>query len=105
MTGSFIGVDVSKGWIDVFDRKRGSFRIAMGASVLKKFVRSLEGRSAFVVLEATGGYEKPLLDALEFKGITYHRSNPARARNFARAIGVIGKTDHVDAKCLCAMGE
>ena len=105
MTENYIGVDVSKNWIDVFDREHGSCQIAMQANTLNKFANSLKNRSAFVVLEATGGYEKPLLDALEASGIIYHRSNPARARNFARAIGVIGKTDHVDAKCLCVMGE
>ena len=105
MTETYIGVDVSKDWIDVFDPDLGTFRLEMKVRELKRFADKLSKRSAFVVLEATGGYEKPLLAALELEGIVYHRANPARARNFARAVGVIGKTDKVDAQCLARMGK
>ena len=105
MTETYIGVDISKRWIDVFDPDTGSTRIAMETVELKGFAQSLRGRAVIVVLEATGGYEQPLLAALEAEGVLYHRCNPARARNFARAIGVIGKTDKVDARCLARMGE
>lgn len=105
MTETYIGVDISKRWIDVFDANTGSVRIAMQRGELKRFAQSLRDRAVIVVLEATGGYEQPLLAALEAQGVMYHRSNPARARNFARAIGVIGKTDKVDARCLARMGE
>lgn len=104
MTEDYIGVDVSKAWIDIFDPQTSPLRIEMQSRALTKFAGSLKKRNVIVVLEATGGYERPLLAALEAQGIAYHRSNPARARNFARAIGVIGKTDHVDAQCLARMG-
>ena len=105
MTETYVGVDVSKGWIDVYDPQRGSFRVDMERAALQAFARSLKNRPVTVVLEATGGYERGLLVALEAAGIAWHRANPARARHFARAIGVIGKTDRVDAQCLWRMGE
>ena len=105
MTENYIGVDVAKGWIDVFDPQAGTQHINMEVSELRGFARALKKRDCLVILEATGGYENPLIAALEQQGIAYHRANPARARNFARAIGVIGKSDKVDAKCLALMGK
>lgn len=105
MTETYIGVDISKNWIDVYDPDMDSARITMDKDNLKRFARSLKKREVVVILEATGGYERHLLAALEAEGILYHRANPARARNFARAIGVMGKTDHVDARCLSSMGK
>lgn len=105
MTECYLGVDVSKDWIDVYDPQAGSFRVAMDSMVLRRFARRVAGRNALIVVEATGGYERPLLEALERAGAHWHRANPARARNFARAIGIIGKTDKVDAHCLWRMGQ
>ncbi len=93
MAETYVGVDVSKNRIDVYDPQRGSFRVEMERTALQAFVRSLKRRPVTVVLEATGGYERGLLVMLEAEGVGWHRANPARARHFARAIGVIGKTE------------
>jgi len=53
-----------------------------------------------VVLEATGGYERGLLCALQLAGMSVARVNPRQARDFAKAMGVLAKTDQVDAKVL-----
>lgn len=53
-----------------------------------------------VVLEATGGYERGLMCALQGAGITVARVNPRQARDFAKSMGVLGKTDQVDARIL-----
>ncbi len=104
MTNIFIGVDVSKNWIDVFHPNTGFSRYKMEPTDLVKFAKTLCSQT-LIVLEATGGYEQPLLDVLIEHKISFHRANPARARSFARATGVIGKTDKVDARCLAEMGE
>lgn len=53
-----------------------------------------------VVIEATGGYERGLVCALQGAGITVARVNPRQARDFAKSMGVLAKTDQVDARTL-----
>lgn len=53
-----------------------------------------------VVVEATGGYERGLVCALQGAGITVARVNPRQARDFAKSMGVLAKTDRVDARLL-----
>ncbi len=109
MTENFIGVDVSKDWLDVHhlcsDHRGGAQQIANGGRELTAFARRAARQGAWVIFEATGGYDRPLREALERAGARFSRVNPARARDFARAIGVIGKTDRVDARILALMGE
>ena len=52
-----------------------------------------------------GGYDRARCEALEQAGARFSRVNPARARDFARAIGVAAKTDQIDARMLALMGE
>lgn len=58
-----------------------------------------------VVFEATGRYDRVVQTCLENTGIAYARVNPLRARQFARSTGLLAKTDKLDARILCAMGE
>jgi transposase len=53
-----------------------------------------------VVIEATGGYERGLVSALQKAGLTVARVNPRQARDFAKSLGVLAKTDRVDARTL-----
>jgi transposase len=97
-----LGVDIARDWIDVFDLSSGaSNRIA--TTDLGTFVRPLH--DVLVVFEATGGYERPLVEALEARGVSYVRVNPRQAREFARATGRLAKTDKVDACVLAHMGH
>jgi transposase len=98
-----LGVDVAKDWIDVF-QAADNRSIRIETRHLKAFARSLPA-DAFVVLEATGGYERPLMDALEAAEIRHTRVNPRHAREFARATGRLAKTDRVDARVLAEMGR
>jgi transposase len=103
----FIGVDVSKDWFDVaragepgqpqrFDNRNED---------IARFVESLAERrgTSFVVLEATGGYERALVVALVTAGVAIHRAAPWQARSFARSLGKKAKTDGLDAKALARM--
>lgn len=58
-----------------------------------------------VVCEATGGYEKSVVAALHAATIRVSVINPARARHFARASGILAKTDPLDAAVLSAFGR
>ncbi len=100
-----VGVDVSKHRLDVFDPRGGGGQVANEAVALESCAAGLARQRAFVVFEATGRYAWPLRDAPEAAGAAYHCANPAQARHFARACGVIGKTDRVDARLLASMGS
>ncbi len=97
-----LGVDIAKDWIDSFDTASGC-SIRIKTEDIETFVRGLS--NSLVVFEATGGYERPLADALEAAGIAYARVNPRQAREFARASGRLAKTDKVDARVLAEMGR
>ena len=99
-----IGVDIAKGWIDAFTlSSRKHERIATTKQALARFARACAG--ALVVCEASGGYERPLLEALAKAGVPCARVNPRQAREFARATGRLAKTDQVDAEILARMGR
>lgn len=103
MPQNVIGVDVAKDWIDICRLGSGkTARIESAPRSLYAFARS--AGEALVVFEASGGYERPLIDALEREGVAYARVNPRQAREFARAAGRLAKTDKVDARVLAEMG-
>lgn len=100
----FIGVDIAKGWIDVFYLSASRHeRIPTTKQALARFAKAASG--SMVILEASGGYERPVTDALAKSGTDYARVNPRQAREFARAMGQLAKTDRVDARVLALMGR
>lgn len=102
MTESYIGVDIAKDWIDAAEDGGARRRVKATPRLLLKFARACAGR--LVVFEASGGYERPFVRALEEVGVAYARVNPRHAREFARATGLLAKTDRVDAALLARMG-
>lgn len=101
MTESYVGVDIAKDWIDTFDGGEVR-RIKIAPQALKRFAGACANKC--VVFEASGGYERPLMIALEEAGVAFARVNPRHAREFARATGQLAKTDRVDAALLARMG-
>lgn len=67
--------------------------------------RMAHSPDSFVVLEATGGYELPVLRALLLAGHPVSRVNPRQSRSFARASGQLAKTDALDAIGLAHMAQ
>lgn len=102
---SFIGIDIARARLDIFDEARGPRAIANAPDAVAAFLASLAGRSVTVVFEATGPYDRGLREGLAAAGIPAIRVNPGRARDFARAAGYLAKTDAVDARMLAAMGR
>lgn len=99
-----IGVDIARDWIDVFHLSTSRHeRIATTKQALRGFARAAKG--ALVVLEASGGHERPVTEALARAGVACARVNPRQAREFARATGKLAKTDRVDAEVLARMGR
>ena len=100
------GIDVGKNRLDVcLDRGlvEGFENTAQGIARLVKCLHA--GGAEQVVLEASGGYERFLLDELRAAGIQANRVQPSRVRAFAHALGVGAKTDALDARLLCVYGQ
>lgn len=107
-TRVFIGIDVSKDKIDV--SCRGGVQIApvwkRTKEALAELVRTLRALGdCRVVLEASGGYERAVLDALWTAGVEAFMVQPDRARHFAKSLGRYAKTDSIDAGVLAHMAE
>ena len=96
----FVGVDVAKDWLDIHHPSRGATRIDNSTAASRSFAARCAKEGAWVVFEASGGYDHQLRDVLEAADVPFSRINPRQARDFARAMGVIGKTDRVDARML-----
>lgn len=102
----FVGIDVSKAMLDVFDGAIGrSERIDNAAGAVAALIERWHSRRVFVLFEATGRYDGVLRAALHKAAIPFARVNPQRARDFARAVGFLAKTDAVDARMLAMMAE
>jgi transposase len=103
----FVGVDVSEAQLDVCLLPGGS---RAGFSRDRRGIARLVGWLAsqprlLVVVEATGGLERGLTAALEQAGIAVAVINPRQIRDFARAAGLLAKTDRLDAYALALYGE
>lgn len=98
-----VGIDVAKPLVDVavlgakFEAQRFDNE-ADGHSALIAALQPLQ--PALVVMEATGGYEAALACALQAAGLPVAVVNPRQARDFAKAMGRLAKTDRIDAQML-----
>ena len=105
--GCFVGIDVASRHLDVYDSKRRSHRRfgndAAGIRELVKQVAALDPLR--IVLEASGGYERPVADSLADAGLPVCRVNARRVREFARADGILAKTDRIDAAVLARFAQ
>src|SRR5205807_9289641 len=71
---------------------------ARGRDELTAILRGLN--ADLIVVEATGGYERGAVCALQDAGFAVARVNPRQTRDFAKSMGVLAKTDRVDARML-----
>jgi transposase len=106
-TPVFIGIDVSKAHLDVAVRPLGEVwqvdNTVEGISQLVEKVRQF--RVEVIVLEATGGYEAASATALAMADLPVAVINPRQARDFAKSLGRLAKTDRIDAAVLARFGE
>ena len=104
---NFVGIDVSKAQLDVVIRPTGqSESVANDKAGIKLLVeRLVKIHPALIVLEATGGFERPLTRALASAELRMAVVNPRQVRDFAKATGQLAKTDSIDAAVLAHFAE
>lgn len=103
----FVGIDVSKATLDIAVLPQGSsWQVQRQDGALGTLVEDLQGlKPELIVLEATGGLEAPVSAALASAGLAVAIVNPRQARDFAKATGVLAKTDRLDARMLARLGQ
>jgi transposase len=106
-SGTYVGIDVSKDRLDVAvlgeEQEWQVDNTPKGITCLVKQVTELQPE--LIVVEATGGYQRAVVDALFWAGLAVAVVNPARVRQFARACGLLAKTDKLDAQVLAVFGQ
>jgi len=104
----FVGVDVSKDSLDVYRPDTAEqIKIDNSEAAVADLCQQLQKkkRHLIVVMEATGGYERLLVNQLALHDIKAAVINPRRVRDFAKGVGMDAKTDPIDAKILSQYGE
>jgi transposase len=103
----FVGIDVAKERLDMCVRPE---------HIRKNFTNNDEGRvelarlcaemkPVLVVLEASGGYEVPVVEVLALRKLNVVVVNPRQVRDFAKAVGKLAKTDVVDAEVIARFAD
>ena len=106
----YVGIDVAKATLDLAHSN------AMAAKDVQRFdnddagiacivKQMLDARPVMIVIESTGGLERPLLTALLDAGLPAALVHPGRVRDLARAMGILAKTDRIDARVLVLFGQ
>ena len=102
----YIGIDVAKAHLDV-----------AWAQTVRRLPNQRSGHAALIrwikqsttpvqlICEASGGYEQALLESLEKSALKVTLVQAVRVRQYARASGILAKTDKIDAKVLAAFGS
>jgi len=104
---AFIGIDVSKESLDVCALPDGKpMTLGYSEDGLDQLLRQLpKPGTCLIVCEATGGYQRTLVSELTGEGHLVAVVNPRQVRDFARAIGVLAKTDRIDARVIALFAQ
>lgn len=94
-----VGIDVSKASLDVAVHESGaSFSARNTPAGIRSLIARLQKlQPRLVLLEPTGTYERKLVDGLVAAALPAVLINPRQIRHFARATGILAKTDRIDA--------
>lgn len=107
MDAIFVGIDVSKDWLDIAVRPKGeSFSVSRTGAGIDELIGLLKAVSPkLVAIEATGGFETVVAAGLAGGGLPVVVVNPAQVRAFATALGQRAKTDPIDAAVIAHFAE
>ena len=107
MAAVFVGIDVSKERLDVCERPSGrSWGLGNDEEGISQLVEKVaEVAPTLVVVEASGGYQTAAVAELVARRIPVAVVNPRQVRDFAKALGLLAKTDAIDAMVLAHFAE
>jgi len=102
----YLGVDIAKAYLDTAmgNEKSRFSNDALGHRQLINWIKQMPAKVQ-VICEPSGGYERALVRALVGAQLKISLVPANRVRQFARAKGILAKTDRIDAKLLCSFGE
>lgn len=101
-----IGIDVSKDTLDCASTDNRVSQFSNDEPGIKQLIAWLSlCKLDRIVLEATGRYHQLCVSLLTQQGLPVVVVNPRQVRDYARATGVLAKTDGVDAKVLADFGD
>jgi len=102
----YLGVDIAKSYLDgaIENEKRRFSNDAIGHRQLIEWIKQMPAKVQ-VICEPSGGYERRLVQALARAQIKVSLVQANRVRQFARAAGILAKTDRIDAEVLCEFGK
>lgn len=103
----FVGIDVAKDKLDLArSDSKDILTVANDANGIAAILRSFKDqRPQCIVVEATGGLERPLVDALLDASLPVALVNPGHVRHLAKGLGITAKTDAIDARVLAIFAE
>ena len=105
----WVGLDVSKDSLDVGSTAEPPLKVKKVSNHKTGFAQLLKAlpppEQAAIVLEATGGYERAVTCALLDAGYRVAVVNPKRVRDFAKCLGILAKTDRLDAAVIARFGQ
>lgn len=103
----FVGIDVAKDKLDiaVLGEKKAS-QVGNDEKGIASLIKKMQELAPkLIVVEATGGYQRAVVLGLYEAGLPVAVVNPSRVRQFARAQGLLAKTDKLDAFNLAQFGK
>jgi transposase len=106
-SGTYVGIDVSKDQLDVaLLGDKQTWQVENTKEGIQKLVDQMQTICPeLIVVEATGGYQRAVVEALFQARLGLAVVNPTRVRHFARASGLLAKTDKLDAFVLAEFGR
>lgn len=103
---NFIGIDVAKEKIDIFNLSaKKHITISNRTDSIKTALKDQRKEDTLVVLENTGGYEKKCIEALSQMGFAIHKTENRKFKKYIESLGQKAKTDLIDAKALAQYGQ
>jgi transposase len=98
----FVGIDVAKTHLDVAGSNDTIVRrVSNDPAGIRDLLATLKAAApSVIVVEATGGLERPLVEALLAAALPVALVNPGHVRHFAIGLGILAKTDAIDARVL-----
>ena len=102
-----VGIDVSKDYLDWSVEPEGAvIRVENTSAGIRRMLTPLRRmKPDRIVIESTGGYERTVLEMLHHAGLPVALVNPWRVRRFAEGLGILAKSDVLDARVLALYGE